>query len=59
MNNELLAVDDPASIELVRLRTFDGLTIFEAVERIGISIRTADRHWTYARAWLSDKIKKT
>jgi RNA polymerase sigma factor (TIGR02999 family) len=55
---ELLAVDDPAGAELVRLRTFDGLTITEAAERMGISARTADRYWTYARAWLSDKIKK-
>ncbi len=45
--------------ELVRLRTFDGLTIIEAAERMGISTRTADRYWTYAREWLSDKIKKT
>jgi RNA polymerase sigma factor (TIGR02999 family) len=59
--DDLLALDEalaalerenPAVAELVRLRAFAGLTISEAGEVLGISSRTADRYWTYARAWL-------
>ena len=38
--------------ELVRLRFFTGLTIKEAAEQLGISPRTADDHWAYAKVWL-------
>ncbi len=34
------------------LRYFAGLTGEEAAEILGISARTADRYWVYARAWL-------
>ena len=38
--------------ELVKLRYFAGLTLAEAAEAMGMSERTAGRHWTFARAWL-------
>ncbi len=47
-----LAADDPTAAELVKLRFFAGLSLDEAAEALGISPRTADRHWAYARAWL-------
>lgn len=47
-----LAADDPVKAELVKLRYFAGLTLAEAAEALGMSERTAGRHWTYARAWL-------
>jgi RNA polymerase sigma factor (TIGR02999 family) len=47
-----LAESDPVSAALVQLRYFGGLSIPEAAEALGISPRTADRHWAYARAWL-------
>lgn len=59
--NELLALDealaklgeeDPALARLVSLRYFTGLTNQETAEILGISERTAKRHWAYARAWL-------
>ena len=62
---ELLAVDealdeleqaDPAAAQLVKLRYFSGLTIPQAAEVLGVSTRTADRLWVYARAWLFRKI---
>jgi len=37
---------------LVELRYFVGLTGDQAAEVLGISASTADRHWSYARAWL-------
>jgi RNA polymerase sigma factor (TIGR02999 family) len=47
-----LAANDPVKAELVKLRYFAGLTLAEAAEALGMSERTAGRHWTYARAWL-------
>jgi RNA polymerase sigma factor (TIGR02999 family) len=47
-----LAQRDPPSAELVQLRFFAGLTQQQAAELLGISRRTADRTWAYARAWL-------
>jgi len=49
---EALAVHDARKAELVKLRYFVGLTIEQAAEVLGISVPTAKRDWTYARAWL-------
>jgi RNA polymerase sigma factor (TIGR02999 family) len=49
---EQLARDDPSLAELVKLHYFGGLTIEQAAELLGISPRTAYRHWAYAKAWL-------
>ena len=38
--------------ELVKLRYFGGLTVPQAAEALGVSPRTADAWWAYARAWL-------
>jgi RNA polymerase sigma factor (TIGR02999 family) len=47
-----LATADPEAARLVQLRYFAGLTLAEAAEVLGVSPRTADRLWAYARAWL-------
>ena len=47
---------EPEKAELVKLRFFAGLTIEQAAEILGISTSTADRHWSYARAWLFREI---
>jgi RNA polymerase sigma factor (TIGR02999 family) len=49
---EKLAAAHPKAGELVKLRYFAGLTIPEAAEALGVSPRTADSYWAYARAWL-------
>jgi len=54
---EKLAVRDQPKAELVKLRYFVGLTIEEAAEILGISVPTAKRHWTFARAWLFNAIQ--
>jgi RNA polymerase sigma factor (TIGR02999 family) len=54
--NKLHAADKTAA-ELVRLRFFAGLPIPEAAEILGISPRSADRLWAYARAWLHQEIQ--
>ena len=52
-----LATDDKLCADLVQLRFFAGLTLGEAAEALGVSRRTADRHWAYARAWLFDRLR--
>src|SRR5215207_6981800 len=48
----LLAAEDPAAAEVVKLRFFAGLTAEHAADALGISLRTANNHWAFARAWL-------
>jgi DNA-directed RNA polymerase specialized sigma24 family protein len=36
----------------VKLRFFAGFTSQQAADVLGVSITTADRWWSYARAWL-------
>ena len=47
-----LAASQPAKADLVKLRFFAGLTMPEAAAALGISLATAERHWTFARTWL-------
>lgn len=55
---DALAKHDARKAELVKLRYFVRLTIDEAAEVLGISVPTAKRDWTYARAWLFRAISK-
>src|SRR5437762_6430827 len=52
-----LAATDKVAAELVHLRFFAGLPIPEVAQILGISPRTADRLWAYARAWLHQEIE--
>jgi RNA polymerase sigma factor (TIGR02999 family) len=63
--NELLLVDealdeltaaDPRTAQVVRLRFFAGLEVDEAARVLGVSPRTVDREWQYARAWLKRRL---
>ena len=65
MSTELLALDealemlkqeDPVKAQLVTLRYFGGMTIEQASQVLNISRVTAHRYWTYARAWLHQRI---
>jgi RNA polymerase sigma factor (TIGR02999 family) len=47
-----LAERDPLRAELVKLRFFAGLTMPEAAQALGLSLATAERHWTFVRVWL-------
>jgi RNA polymerase sigma factor (TIGR02999 family) len=47
-----LAAEAPAKAEVVKLRFFAGLTMPEIAAALGVSLTTAERHWTYARTWL-------
>src|SRR5688500_5742787 len=52
-----LALQQPLKAELVKLRFFAGLTMREAAEALGISLATAERHWTFARTWLYAELR--
>jgi RNA polymerase sigma factor (TIGR02999 family) len=51
-----LAETDKQAAELVQLRYFAGLPLREIADFLGLSPRTADRLWAYARAWLHQEI---
>ncbi len=53
----LAAVDEKAA-KLVMLRYFGGLTLKEAAASMGISPRTADSYWAYARVWLLAEMQR-
>lgn len=66
IHEDLLALDealaklagiDRSAAEIVQLRYFAGLSLPDAAKLMGISPRTADRLWAYARAWLQREIR--
>jgi RNA polymerase sigma factor (TIGR02999 family) len=52
-----LAATDRTAADLVQLRYFAGLSVPEAAAVLNVSLRTAERLWTYARAWLHREIQ--
>jgi RNA polymerase sigma factor (TIGR02999 family) len=52
-----LANSDPQAAELIKLRFFAGLTSKQAADVMGVSPRTADFIWAYARAWLRTELQ--
>jgi RNA polymerase sigma factor (TIGR02999 family) len=53
---EQLAAEQPEAAQVVKLRYFAGLTIEETAAALQISVRTVNRHWAYARAWLYQQL---
>jgi RNA polymerase sigma factor (TIGR02999 family) len=53
-----LAQTDVQAAELVKLRYFVGFTVPEAAAVLGISPRSADFLWAYARTWLQKEMDK-
>lgn len=54
-----LAIEDSTKADLVKLRYFAGLSIDQAAEILGISRATAIRHWSFTRAWLFHRVKRS
>src|SRR3954471_10795301 len=52
-----LGVEDPGAAQLVNLRFFAGLSLPEAAHSLGLALRTAERQWAYARAWLYARLR--
>jgi RNA polymerase sigma factor (TIGR02999 family) len=55
---DVLAARDPVAADVVKLRYFVGMTMEEAALSLGLSKRTAESMWTYARVWLHREIRK-
>jgi RNA polymerase sigma factor (TIGR02999 family) len=55
---DALAAEDPGKAEVVKLRFFVGLTAAETAEVLGVTVRTVERHWSFARIWLFQRIKE-
>jgi RNA polymerase sigma factor (TIGR02999 family) len=64
-SDDLLALDealneldetDKIKADVVKLRYFAGLTMAQVAEMLGISLKVAQRHWIYSRAWLLKRI---
>lgn len=53
-----LAAEDPTAAQLVKLRYFVGMPMQEAAAALDLSVRTAERLWTYARVWLKNEIHR-
>jgi RNA polymerase sigma factor (TIGR02999 family) len=55
---EKLGREDHLAAQLVKLRFFAGLTLKQAGQSLGLSERTAERQWAYARAWLFHELRR-
>ena len=64
-NDDVLAVEEaleefeceyPRKAEVVTLSIFGGLTDTEIAEVLGISTRTVERDWRFAKAWLNGRL---
>ena len=53
-----LAALDKRKAQVVQLRFFSGLTIKETAEFLGVSPKTVEADWYFARAWLSHQLTK-
>jgi RNA polymerase sigma factor (TIGR02999 family) len=51
-----LEKDAPVQAQLVQLRYFAGMNMEEAAKVLGISERTAHRHWRFVKAWLRSRL---
>ncbi len=54
---EQLQVQDAEKARVVVLKFFGGLTNQEVAETLGVTERTVERHWAYAKAWLYQTIR--
>jgi RNA polymerase sigma factor (TIGR02999 family) len=54
---ERLQVQDPEKARVVVLKFYGGHTNQEVAECLGVTERTVERHWAYAKAWLFQSIR--
>ncbi len=48
---------DQQAATLVKMRYFAGLTVEESAQAMGLSLRTTERLWTWAKAWLFKELR--
>lgn len=51
-----LAAESPERAEIVKLRFFAGCSELEIATLLKVSERSVQRHWSYAKAWLFERI---
>ena len=49
--------EDEIAAQVVKLRFFAGLKQREVAAALGISLRSAERQWAFAQAWLYDRLR--
>ena len=54
---EKLETQDAEKARVVVLKYFGGRTNQEVAESLGVTERTVERHWAYAKAWLFSEIR--
>jgi RNA polymerase sigma factor (TIGR02999 family) len=53
-----LEADHPRRAEVVVMRYFGGLSVEEIAESLGVTTRTVEREWRFARAFLHDLLER-
>ncbi len=53
-----LEAEHPDKAQMVKLKYFGGLTDQEVAEGLGVTERTVERAWAYAKAWLCRAMQK-
>lgn len=55
---EVLAGLSERQARIVEMRYFTGLSLEEVAEALGLSTRSVEREWRFARAWLADRLAR-
>ena len=55
---DVLAATDSQAAAVVKLRYFSGLNVAQTAEALDLSQRSAERLWTYAKAFLHRQIRQ-
>jgi len=55
---EKLTTEDPEKARIVKLRFFVGLENSEVAAMLGVSEKTVQRHWAFAKAWLFRSMRR-
>ena len=54
-----LSETHPQVVRLVEMKYFAGFTLEEIAEQMKFNVRTAQRYWAYAKAWLKKAMAET
>ena len=54
---ERMEASDPEKARVVVMKFFGGMTNQEVATNLGVTERTVERHWAFAKAWLNQEIR--